>query len=188
MILFTFKKVILKALGNYLIVEDKITYIENAVVLSGGAFDRGNKAAELWHEKIISTIICTGENLSPDLKALNIDTLENQITKTQLIRKGVPNENIYLISKGTSTFEEAEVILNYCLRNELKEILIISSKFHTKRIQQVFKNKFKENGIQVSIAGASSSNYEEMKWWESENGLIALNNEYIKLFYYFVKY
>ena len=48
--------------------------------------------------------------------------------------------------------------------------------------------KFAQKGIQVSIKGAASSSYSENEWWKSENGLIALNNEYIKLIYYFMKY
>jgi len=188
LIIFFFSNQILRGLANYLIVEDEITFVENAAVLSGGAFDRATHAAQLWNNNQIATILCTGNNLSPDLKALNIDTLENQITKTRLLNQGVSPSEIILINEGSSTFEEAEAILQYCLSNQLKEILIISSKFHTRRIHQVFKKKFKAHGIKVFISGATSSAYDEFQWWKSENGCIALNNEYIKLIYYAFTY
>lgn len=186
--LFAFKSLILKGLAKYLIVENEFTYIENAFVLSGGAFDRGNKAAELWNSNKINKIICTGANQSPDLKVLKFDTLESDLTKLQIIKNGVPEEQVSLLKLGTSTLEESEVILKYCIENNIDEIVLISSKFHTKRIQQVFKKKFKKENIQIYIVAAPNSVYNEMEWWENEYGLIALNNEYIKQLYYLFKY
>ncbi|MEZ4915694.1 MAG: YdcF family protein [Chitinophagales bacterium] len=187
--LFVFKTPIMKGMANFLIAENEANHTLNyGFVLSGGAFDRGNKAASLYKEGKILQFMCTGKNQSPDLKALGTDTLESDLTKLQMVKQGVPDSLIYLLKEGTSTLEESEAILVYCKTNNIKEIGVISSKFHTKRVHQVFTKKFKKEGIEVFIYGAPSSMYNEMEWWQNEYGLIALNNEYIKQLYYLVKY
>lgn len=188
LVVFGFKNNILRSFSHFLIIENEFDYIENAFVLSGGAFDRGNEATFLFQEKKIGNIICTGENKPPDFKAINLEMLESEVTRKNIISQINDSAKVTLLKIGTSTLEESEIILEYCLKHSLKECLIISSKFHTRRINNVFKKKFEKKGIQVFIKGAASSAYVENEWWKSENGLIALNNEYIKLFYYFVKY
>ena len=185
---FIFRTAILRAFSNYLIVETNCDNMEYAFVLSGGAYDRGNEGASLYHEGKVKHIICIGENQSPDIMALGIDTLECDLTKLQLIHMGVPEVAISLIKEGTSTLEESEIILNFCMAKGLDSILIISSKFHTRRVHQVFTKKFSEEGIYVCIHGAPSSLYDEVNWWKSEYGLIALNNEYLKQCYYLINY
>lgn len=185
---FIFRTSIFRAFANFLIVETNCEEIEYAFVLSGGAFDRGNKGATLYHSGKAKHFVCTGENQSPDIMALGIDTLESDLTKLQLIKMGVPEMAITLIKEGTSTLEESEIILEFCKGKGLDSILLISSKFHTRRIDQVFTKKYKEEGIYVCIQGAPSSLYDEMNWWKSEYGLIALNNEYLKQLYYLINY
>lgn len=179
----------MRGMANFLIVEKETNHtLKYGFVLSGGAFDRGNKAALLYQEGKILQFICTGKNQSPDLKALGTDTLESDLTKLQMVKQGVVDSLIFLLKEGTSTLEESEAILAYCKTNKIKEIGIISSRFHTKRVHQVFTKKFRKEGIEVFIYGAPSSMYNEMEWWQSEYGLIALNNEYIKQLYYLIKH
>ena len=185
---FFFRVEIFTALGNFLIVEDDVESVETAFVLSGGAFDRGNHTANLKNLDFINNIYCTGANQPPDFKALKIDMLESELTRKNIISQIDDSTKVSLIRIGTSTKEESDAILNFCKENNIKECLIISSMFHTRRIHKTFKKKFKEEGITVYISGAKSSAYDEKQWWKSENGLIALNNEYIKLVYYLIKY
>lgn len=183
-----FRVPIMRSFANFLIVETSFDYVEYGFILSGGAFDRGIKAANLFHDGEVAHLVCTGGNQSSDIKALGIDALESDLTKLQLVKLGVPEEAITVIKKGTSTFEEAELILVFCKMQHLDSILVISSKFHTRRVHQVFTKTFDEEGISVSIQGASSSNYDELNWWKSEAGLIALNNEYLKQLYYLINH
>jgi uncharacterized SAM-binding protein YcdF (DUF218 family) len=187
-ILYLMRRPILLGLSSFLIVEGEIGVIKYAFVLSGGAFDRGTKAADLFHQGKVEHFICTGVNQSPDLKALGFDTLESDLTKIHMMNLGVPDSIITLMRLGTSTLEESNAILNYCLNHSIDTVLIISSKFHTRRVYQVFTEKFAKQGRTVLIQGAPSSSYNEEKWWESEYGLIALNNEYLKQLYYFINH
>lgn len=179
---------ILKSMANFLIVEDEIEFVEYAFVLSGQALERGTKAANLLNAKKISKAICTGANQPPDLTVFDVDLLESDLTQLQILKTFSDTSKVQLLQIGTSTFEEAEAILAFCHENDISETLIITSKFHTRRAKSVFKKQFKNQNISIYFSGANSMVYNESEWWKSEYGLIALNNEYLKLFYYFFRY
>ena len=162
--------------------------VDAMVVLSGGGYDRGNEAVQIVHQGYTNKIICTGGNPVIELRVFNIDTLEADMTVANLKRQGIPDSLIVEIRDGTSTKEESKIILDYCKQNDLKKIMILSSKLHTHRVQEVFKKKLKQAGIEVVVRGAHNSRFDEMLWWQDEDGLIAVNNEWLKRFYYWYKY
>jgi uncharacterized SAM-binding protein YcdF (DUF218 family) len=187
-VLLIFKNNILRSFSNFLICEDPIKKSAYTFVLSGGPWDRGNEASRIFHEGFTDTLICTGENVPHDFKALGLEMFESEITEKNMLNHGVPKENILLIKKGTSTQEESDIILEFCKNRKVKQAIVISTDFHTRRVTQVFKKKFSESGIDIMVHAAPSSLYDAQNWWADENGLIALNNEYIKQLYYLVKY
>lgn len=188
LLIFAFRNFILGSFGSFLVKTHEFEYVEFAFVLSGQAFERGNKAAQLYNEGKIGQIICTGANQPPDLAVYESNLLESDLTVMQILKEVKDTTLIISAYKvGTSTKEEADAILEYCLQNKIDSVLIISSQFHTRRIYKTFYKKFQKEGIEVLIAGANSNLYDEKLWWKSEYGLIALNNEYIKLMYYFMK-
>jgi len=187
-VLFLFKNNILRGLGNFLICEDPLQKSTYTFVLSGGPWDRGNEAVKIFKAGFTDTLVCTGENIPHDFKALGLEMFESEITEKNMLRHGVPQGNVILIKKGTSTQEESDIILEFCKSRNSKQAIIISTDFHTRRVTQVFKKKFADSGIEVIVHAAPSSNYDAQNWWKDENGLIALNNEYIKQLYYLLKY
>jgi len=188
LILFLLRYSIFSALGHYLIHEEKIEHAIPIFVLSGNAYDRGNTAVEMYTSGKTRKIFCTGANISNDLKAEGILKTEAQVTKDFLVKRLVPDSLIVLIAEGTSTIEERDLILQYCLQHQMPEIGIVTSKFHTRRVHSIFKKQFSEKSIDVKIVAAKNSSFDEEHWWKSENGLIAFAVEFIKLFYYTLKY
>ena len=157
--------------------------------LGGGSFDRGNEAAKLFKEGYADLIVCTGGQIPNVLKALNFHLKEAHIAKINLIKNNnISVKNIDFIAEGTSTKEESELILKYCKEHEFEKVIILSTKFHTKRVKNVFVAILEENGIEPIVRGAPSSNYDEDYWWQTEAGMIMVNNEYVKIVYYILKY
>lgn len=187
LMLFLFRYSLMRCAANFLICEDAPTQTQIVFVLSGAPQERSMKATELFKNGFCKKIICTGANHPQDFAALGMDMTEGELTKLALTRLNVPDSAIEVLKEGTSTLEESDAILKYCLEKKINQIEIVSSKFHTRRVRSVFKDKFAEKNIEVKIIGASAVGYEENKWWESEYGLLALNNEFVKLFYYAFK-
>jgi uncharacterized SAM-binding protein YcdF (DUF218 family) len=181
---FAFKVPILQAMGNNLRSEDEPVKTRYLFVLSGGAYDRGHEAARLYKAGLVDTLVCTGENIQQNLLALGIDINEAQLTDSALVRFGVPQERIIVVPKGNSTLQEASVIRDFCLKKGQLRASVLSDKFHTGRAKELIKPILKKEGIGLTMIGSPSSQYNEDRWWESENGLIMVNNEYAKKVYY----
>ena len=187
LLIFLLRAPLLRFAGNQLSCEDQLEKVEALFVLSGDPWDRGNEAVRIYKEGFADKIICTGENVPRLFLIADIQYPESELTRMNIIAQGVPQEDVILLSKGTSTKEEADYILEYCRRNNIKKPAVLSTKFHTRRIKNTFKSRFSEAGMELLIFGAPSSAYSESEWWKSEDGLIFVNNEHIKIFYYKLK-
>ena len=187
LLLFFFRTPILRFIGHQLIDEDKMEKVPVLFVLSGDAWDRGNEAVRLYKQGLAEKIICTGENIPRLFMIADIQYPESELTEMNIIKQGVPQKDVKLLSKGTSTKEESGYIIEYCKKNGIKKLGLVSTKFHTRRIRNTFAKIFKDEGLQLFIHGAPSSAYSEDYWWQSEEGLIFVNNEYIKIMYYWFK-
>lgn len=190
LILFLLRVQLLLWVGNQLIAETPdLKPADAIIVFSGSPLDRGNEAAILWRRQLSSQIICTGENIPHDFKVLGINLPECELTRKQLIRQGVDSTKIQLLPKGTSTLEEIEAIRELCQTQKIKRVILVSSKFHTYRIKKYIQPKLATIGnIDIQIHGAPASNFQENSWWIDEDGLLFVNNEYVKLGYYWLKY
>lgn len=182
-----FKTPILQSFSNFLMKQDAPEKADLMVVLSGSAFDRGNEGARLYKEGYAKQVICPGGNLE-DLFLILGDTMyESDLCRKNVIRNGVADSLVTALHYGTSTREEADTILGYCKQHQIKKIIVVTTLFHTRRAGRVYKERFAKEGITVLMRGAHASDYSEDLWWQSEYGLIALNNEYMKTLYYLIK-
>ncbi|MCH7534774.1 MAG: YdcF family protein [Bacteroidetes bacterium] len=187
--LFLFQNQILKGIALWLIKEDpKTDHPVTLIVLGGDSYSRGTAGALLYEEGFVDSIVCTGGNMSGSLRSLGLYKTESEISKIRLVRLGVPGSIITTLKEGTSTQEEAELILGFCKQKNLKEIAILSTRFHTRRVSNTFKELFEDEGVKVNIWGCKNEYYDENNWWTNEIAMITLFNEYVKHGYYFLKY
>ncbi len=189
LLLFLFRIPILRGAGNLLIYENELHKTGTLFILSGGAYDRGIEGARLYREGYVKRLVCTGGNEPPDFAVIDSSSkiYESDLTRLELLRQGVPDSVIEVIHQGTSTIEEGDILLHYAQTHHLREIMVLSNKFHTRRVKKFIKKKLEKHGVQVIVRGAASQQYQESRWWKSEYGLLAVNNEYVKLFYYLLK-
>lgn len=185
-VLYLFRLPILYGAGKWLVAEDD--RVESTIfVLGGNALDRGYKAAQLWKEDNKRTIVCLGGNIPSALELIGKDYTEARLTAMMVRKYGVERPSTKVLQYGTSTYEEAQAILAYCEENGLGEITIVSDKLHLRRVRWVM-NRVLADQVNYTLVGATSSKYDEALWWHTEDGMIMVNNEYIKLLYYLFTY
>ncbi len=182
------RRPLMRFVGHGLIDEDKLQRSDAIFVLSGNPESRAKEAARLYRSGYYKRLVCTGESVPELLESFDLKVKECELTRIKLLEFGVPEPNVSLLPIGTSTREECDAILAYCKINNLKNIAVISDRFHTARMQYAFRKQFEQANISLSILGAPSTTYDEHWWWAKENGLIMVNNEYLKLFYYWITY
>ena len=186
--IYFFREPILRSMGRALIVDQDPDTVQVAFVLAGGPYTRAMQAAKLYRWRSTPLLVCTGITVREDYKAMKIDLPEAEVTRRALVAFGVQDSDIEKYLVGTSTYEEAEFIREYCGAHKIKKAMIVSSAFHTRRVRFIFRKVFKGADTELNIQSSPSADYKEDEWWRDENGLIALNNEYVKMLYYWWKY
>lgn len=182
------RRPMMRWLGAGLIKEDRLQQSDAIFILSGNPEARAKQAASLYRSGYAKRLVCTGESIPELLESFELNVRECDLTKLKLLEFNVPEATIAILPMGTSTREECDAILAYCKNYNLKKIIVLSDRFHTARMQYAFRRQFEDAGINLCIAGAPSTSYREEIWWAKENGLIMVNNEYIKLMYYWITY
>ena len=183
-IAFIFRNTWLEGMGNFLIKTDPPEKVDVAVVLGGAPLARGKAAAKLYHQGFIPRLITVGATVPEVIKVLDLNTSSAELTQQVLLDEGVDSSKIFVLPLGTSTWEEAQAIVNYAQDSQYTHIMIISSNFHTRRVKWVYNKLFQDTNIEVRICGAPGIGYREDSWWNYENGLLFVNSEYLKLLYY----
>lgn len=186
LLIYIFRVGILQKAGAFLVKTDPVDYAPVLVVLGGNSLERGHAALQLYNAGKVGTIVCTGGNIPGAFVAIDTLVYEAQLTADYLIRRGVQPERVVALNQSTSTLEEAHEVLEWCNANNISELTILSSNFHTRRVRRVFKKAFKGSESVLSFTGAPAQNYDEAEWWKSEEGLIMVNNEYVKNIYYLI--
>jgi uncharacterized SAM-binding protein YcdF (DUF218 family) len=178
---------LMQGIAHVLIHEDTATHCDVMVVLSGNAFDRGNEGARLFRAGYAPHIICPGGNMERLFLIAGDTVYESDMLKRNVMRLGIADTLVTAIHAGTSTLEEADTIRGYCMARGIHSIMVVTNLFHTRRARAVYQKVFAKTGITIHMRGAHDSGYDEEHWWTSEYGLIALNNEYMKTLYYWLK-
>lgn len=186
--LWCFRYPLLRAMGAFLVTEDPVMHADAVYVLGGAALDRGSEAARLQARGVSDRFIFTGESVPNDIAALGLTATEGECTRQVAISHGLPEVMAMALKRGTSTKEEADALLDQALRDGADTVMVVSNEFHLRRIGFVFKQRFAERGITVLLHGAPNPLFSAKDWWTCEEGLMMLNNEYVKLAYYHWKY
>lgn len=173
--------------AQWLIQQDELAQADAMIVLSGGSYDRGNEAARIYKAGYAPIIICPGGNKAYEFEILGKDFKESDVAKMNLQRHNIPDSIIVVVPQGTSTAEEAAALKPILQERGYKQVILLTSLYHTRRARAVFEREFKNSNIRFIVRGAKSSRFDEYKWWQTEDGLIAMNNELIKTVYYRVK-
>ena len=179
---------IFRGVGKWLNATDAAEQTEMCFVLGGNSYERGIAATDLYKLFPQQKFTATGGNYPYQILCLDTTMLECELTRHFMISRGVPATQIDTLSSAHSTMDESNEILDWCKANNAKHITVISSAFHMRRVRMVFEDKFQDAGIKINFHGAAPIEYNELNWWQNEEGLIMTNNELVKIFYYAIKY
>ncbi len=187
-VLWSARGSILRELGGHLIKVDQVTHADLVYALGGAPLERGRELAELLARGTAPLGVTTGGNPSHSMEAYGLEVLEAELTRQAALRAGALPALLDTLARGTSTWEEAAHVLADAGRRGADTIVVVTTEFHTRRVGRVFRKRFKGSGIVVLVHGARSLDYDPERWWDTEEGLLMVNNEYVKLLYYALKY
>ena len=161
---------------------DNATYGVNApiVILSGSSLTRIPKALELYEKGYGDRLLLTTERRYPFLTYKQSAEKIAQALNIQVEFEMVPS----LKGGATSTFDEAYDLLQFCEKENLKHLIIVTDSFHTRRALYAFRKVFQGSNINVEASAALNEVFSEEDWWRSDKGITAYILEPIKFAVY----
>lgn len=181
----------LTGLGNFLIeVDDPLHKADLLFVLNGDYDTRPFYTMELYRQGLAPRVVIAQAEDSP---AVELGVVENstQIAVQIMSHEGLPPEALLILNKEspvTSTFDEARALKNYVQANQVGSVILVTSAFHTRRARWILEKELQGVEVELQVAGAPHSGFNARNWWRTEDGLVFVNNEYIKLLFYWLKY
>ena len=73
-------------------------------------------------------------------------------------------------------------------RKGFHSAIVVSSPYHMRRVKMIFSKIYRDSGIELQYSPVRDSWFNVEKWWTRERELVTINNEYIKLIFYLLKY
>jgi uncharacterized SAM-binding protein YcdF (DUF218 family) len=187
---YVFRTPILTGAARLLIVNDPPAQADIIFLLNGDFNTRPFRAAELYKQGAAPLVVIARCEDYPAVRAGVIPN-DTDVSLAILKKQGVPAAKIVVLpfpGGVTSTFDEARALAQYASEEGLQRVVIVTSEFHSRRSRWIFERELAGLGVSLSMSAVPNGSYSAGNWWQNEDGLIALNNEYIKLFFYFVKY
>lgn len=187
-ILWCWRVPLLRSVGDHLVRQDPPTKAGAIYVLGGAALERSIAAARARREDWSDRLVFTGSVRPDALRLFGLQRTEGEMGQRAAMLAGVPEASTELLELGTSTMEEAYAVRAHATLRGYDTIMVITTEFHTRRVGNVFRQAFRGSPVHIVVRAAPSARYNPARWWESEDGLLMVNNEYMKLLYYAWKY
>jgi uncharacterized SAM-binding protein YcdF (DUF218 family) len=194
-LLFVFRSAWLGALGHALVEDDPAASADVAIVLATGVDypPRLIQAARLYRDKRVKYVLINGNRKTDVLRELEQQGFvraapwyENSLRILEML--GVPRERVWTVSveDAFDTVSEAQGIVPTLRKRNVDDVIITTSKFHTRRARYVWQKVLKrKDGIYASAA--DSDPFDPDSWWTEGRQVRQLLAEYGSLIYYMWK-
>jgi uncharacterized SAM-binding protein YcdF (DUF218 family) len=175
---------VLPAAGRFLIVADPPEPADAIVVLAGSYPDRILEAVELYRAGFAPRIIICRD---PDSAAFRrVSELGVRIPRPHEVNRmvaeqlGVPPAAITVLDRaGESTYAEAEAVLAEVERRGYRSILLVTSKYHTRRAAEIYR-LLAAGRVRIIVRPAQTDEFSADAWWRDRVSTRRLIIEYQK--------
>ncbi len=162
----------LKALGAALITDDPLHPAGAILVLAGESRegDRVRHAVQLFKRGLAPLLVLSGT-------PMGFRTHEADVMRRHAEFLGVPSTRILTVKQnGDSTKEEAGVVVPILKRRGLKEVILVTSNYHTARAKRIFVRAARPYGPHFLASPVNDGLFEPDGWW--------MRRRYAKTFVY----
>jgi uncharacterized SAM-binding protein YcdF (DUF218 family) len=151
----------LNALGAALITDDPLHPADAILVLSGETRegDRVRHAVALFKRGLAPLLVLSGT-------PMGFRTHEADVMRRHAEFLGVPSTHILIVKQnGDSTKEEADVVVPILKRRGLKDVILVTSNYHTARAKRIFERAAGPYGPHFLASPVNDGLFEPDGWW-----------------------
>ncbi len=186
---YLFRVQLLTRAADFLVVDDApLRPAEMLFVLNGDYNTRPFRAAELYRQGLAPAVVIA-QSANQPVQSLGLLQNETSIAVAAMEKLGIPSEKVVVLPGGvTSTYDEALALRRYVQENDIHTVILVTSAFHTRRARWIITKELAGLGVTLQVSPVPYGGFDAANWWKSEDGLVTVNNEYVKLLYYYWKY
>lgn len=174
-------------LGSFLDVTEEPKKADLIVCL-GGNKDRIIKTMEIYEKGYLTTnkIILTGYE---NPKSYSLNTTETSDLRLSFINQEKYNLASFIYNqKLRNTVEEIIFVKKYMTKYNLKKVIFITEKPHSRRVSILFNILFQENQLEAIIVANDSIKWNNQPYYENKEALIYTLLEYTKIIHNLIFY
>ena len=174
--------------GVWLAKEDIPDHADALVILMGNFPERVLQAADLFSAGRADRVIIVEESMGAyrglEERGVSIISKTTQ-AREACVTLGIPDEKITVLpGDARSTLTEAVIVSKYMRDNRgMDTLILVSSSYHMRRAEMIFRNSLKDFPAPVFI-GCSPSVYTSFnaeKWWREKEDIQHVLTEYLKI-------
>ena len=159
------------------------------VVLNGRDTERSLAAVDLYNQGYANLIVMARLAKQPGSdefwKRVG-DNFNGKIFFQRAIEAmGIHEESFRFIGNGvTSTSDEAMTAKDFLKRNGYKSMILVTSKWHSRRAYLTFKSVLEKDHVTITIYPTKYDTFDSRTWWKIGTDTKSVFSEYGKLLYY----
>jgi len=181
---------VFRGMGHFLHYQSGLKKADIIIVLSGGGSIRLEKGIELYKQGLApEMMLAIPDEISSKSPGYDGLVKETRIYKAVLELREVPMEKVSWSDQVFySTYGEGLYIEDWLLEQGYDSAIVVTGYFQARRALFTMNHIFEDHPeIDIMIAPSETENFDADNWWKNENGLIYVENEYMKFLYYYLK-
>lgn len=195
LLLILFSGTLLRKLGNLIVLEEPLARSDAVVVLTTGIeyYPRLMQAADVYRQGLVNNVVINGNRKTDTFRQLETMGFERCCAWYAdsiriLTMLNVPENKIIWISAEDAydSVSEAEIVGKVLIEQNLRNVIITTSKFHSRRAKYIWKKMY-ENRLSISVVPAKADPYNPDNWWKDGKQIRWVLAEYGAWIYYFWK-
>ena len=162
--------VLLRGAGRYLVVEQALERSDAIVVLGGARVERWLEAVDLYREGWGARIVLSPgrvEDAELRLRQSGIHfPSEVELVRDAMVQMQVPAAAIGVLpSPLDNTAEEAIAVRRAALAAGWRRVIVVTSKYHTRRTLFAFERELRGTSIETSVRASRYDLVTPDRWW-----------------------
>lgn len=151
------------------------------VVLVPGAH-RTERAVALFRQGYAPVVVTSEDTLANAGLACSGAALQ----RTDAEAMGLPAGALIVAGEAESTYDEAQNVRRLVEERGWRSLIVVTDPLHTRRAGRTFSASMPETAIHV--VAAPNPRYDPQHWWRSEDGMMAVFSEGVKMGIYWARY
>jgi uncharacterized SAM-binding protein YcdF (DUF218 family) len=176
-------------LGHFMAREDPLQKADAIFVFAGRYVERPLEAADLYQDGYAPRIVITRSTADQQIFGLKPRQIrvpsEYDLTTDMLQQLGIPAAALVTPTFiHDNTAEEARTLRELALLRGWRRVIVVSSKYHLRRITVAVRNQLRGTAVEVLARGSRYDQSMPDRWWTRRSDVRQLATEVPKLIAY----